>query len=613
VPDQVFALRLTCDGPHLTFITSLQRAYDADMFLAGGARTALRGRAGSEGTTFYSLLQVVAEGGQLFEAGDRVRVENATAATLLVCAATDYYGEEPQAKCEAQLSTASARSYEELKARHLDDYRPLFGRVTLQFGGKSAPSDLPLNRRLERVKNGQSDVDLEALYFHFGRYLLLASSRPGTLPTNLQGIWNHQMQPPWNSDFHTNINIQMNYWPAGVANLSECHTPLFDWLETLREPGRKTAQIHYGCRGFVLHHISDPWGFTVPSDAASAGLWPLGAAWLCDHLWEHFLFTNDRDFLATRAYPIMREAAAFFLDYLFEDEQGRLLSGPSVSPENRYLLPNGEVGWIALAPSMDTQLIRELFTHSIAASELLGEDKTLRTEWQAALDKLPQMRIGKHGQLQEWLEDYDEAEPGHRHISHLFALHPGSQITPRRQPALAKAARRTLERRLQHGGGHTGWSAAWLINFWARLEDGERAHEMIVKMLAHSTLPNFFDNHPPFQIDGNFGGAAGIAEMLLQSHAGEIHLLPALPAAWPDGSFSGLRARGGFEVGAQWQKGALQSATIVSDLDQLCLVRMPHPARVECEGQPVSARAGEGGSLEWEARAGQRYVLLPSH
>jgi alpha-L-fucosidase 2 len=497
-------------------------------------------------------------------------------------------------ECRKVITKAMDHGMKALRERHVMDHEALFSRVSINLGA-SANEDLPTDERLQAYQAGANDPGLEALYFQYGRYLLMGSSREGSQPANLQGIWNQQVEPPWHSDYTININTEMNYWPAEVCNLSECHEPLFGLLEDLSHTGRRTARILYGARGWTAHHNVDIWRTSTPTGGdASWAFWPMGGVWLTSHLWEHYLFTRDQQFLTERAYPIMKEAALFCLDWLVEGPDGYLVTAPSTSPENKFLTEEGEARSISMASTMDMTLIRELFDRCIEATQQLDVDQQLANEWSEARSKLYPFRIGSEGQLQEWFKDFAESEPGHRHVSHLYGLYPGEQINRLETPELVEAARVSLERRISQGGGHTGWSCAWLINLYARLLDSKLAHQFVRTLLARSTHPNLFDDHPPFQIDGNFGGTAGIAEMLLQSHLGEVHLLPALPENWASGSVKGLRARGSYTVAIEWTDGRLSSAEIKADYDGSVTIRSEYPLRLEGNDQVKAELTSQG-------------------
>jgi len=572
-----------------------------------------------KGIRFATRLQAIASGGRVFTHEDgSLSVEGADAVTLLLTAVTSYNGfdrspgtdsAQLMAQCEQMLTATACKAYADLRDAHIADYQHLFNRVEFQLVGKDH-HEVPTDERLKALQGGGEDVQLALLYFHYGRYLLISSSRPGTQPTNLQGIWNEAVRPPWSSNWTVNINTQMNYWLAEVCNLAECHEPLFDLIDGLSVNGEKTASVYYGCRGWVTHHNVDVWRITSPmgrgGGAPQWANWTMAGGWLCQHLWEHYAFTGDQDFLSQRAYPVMKKAATFFLDFLVEDEQGWLLTCPSTSPENVFLTENGERAAISAGSTMDMEIIWDLFTHCIEASQILGTDDDFAARLKKAIERLLPPQTGKYGQLQEWKEDFDEVEPGHRHVSHLFGLYPGHQITLEGTPTIAQAARRSLERRLEQGGGHTGWSRAWVIALWARLREGNLAYESIVKLLDVSTAWNLFDLHPPhiFQIDGNLGATAAMAEMLLQSHAGEVVFLPALPDAWRSGYIKGLRARGGLEVDITWNEGQVISVTLRATIDGTHRLRAPY-------GQAIAdIRDQAGQSVPWAEQDGQASVTV---
>lgn len=619
-PDQVMVIKIAADRPQAVSLHirlnsllryTVQTKGEKTLILNGKAPAYVANRDydphqvvydDKRGTQFKVQVKLLPDGGHCEANDSALTVRNANEVVLLLSAVTDFGNKKMTLKkCK--------RPYQELLQRHTDDHQQLFNRLQLSLGAENLQKEaLPTNERLKSFEQDPTDNGLTELYYQYGRYLLIAASRPGGLPANLQGIWNRHVQPPWGSNYTTNINTEMNYWPAEITNLPECFLPLSDFIGRLAVNGAQTAKVNYGInRGWLAHHNSDVWAQTAPtggydSDPKGAprwSCWPMAGVWLCQHLWEHYAFGGNKKYLSKTAYPLMKGAAEFLLQWLQKDpETGYWITNPSTSPENRfrYIDKEGKKqnGEISRSSGMDLGLAWDLLTNCIEASTVLDTDKAFRQQCMDVRANLQPFRIGSKGQLLEWDKEFEETDPNHRHVSHLFALHPGRQIIPEQQPELAAACQRTLEIR---GDGGTGWAMAWKINFWARLRDGNHAFRMLknglryvdatqVSVRGGGTYANLFDAHPPFQIDGNFGGTAGITEMLLQSHAGYIHLLPALPDNWQSGSIKGVRARGGFTIDMEWKEGRITRLSVTSHSGGTCRIRettSPHEEVIETE------------------------------
>lgn len=618
-----------------------------------------------EGMTFEIQAKVKADGGTITRTDSSFQISGANTVTLYLTDATSFngfdkspglQGKNPSVEVSENLDAATRKNFDEVRSSHVLDHQNLFSRVKLNLGNDPTAETLPTGQRMIRFNGGGNDPQLQTLYYQFGRYLLIACSRPGSPPANLQGMWNDHVQPPWGSAYTTNINTEMNYWLAENTNLAECQEPLFDFIGQLAINGQETARINYGIeKGWCAHHNSDIWAKTSPAggyewDPRSQprwACWPMSGAWFSTHLWEHYLYTGDKNFLSQQAWPVMKGAAEFLLSWIVEGPEGYLVTNPSTSPENVFTIDSA-AHQISMATTMDMAIIKELFDACIVASGIVGNEDAFRMQLTGAMERLYPYQIGRHGQLQEWFKDWDNPDDKHRHLSHLFGLHPGTHISPLRTPELASAAKQSL---IHRGDVSTGWSMAWKINWWARLYDGNHAYKILKEGLTYidpqanketmgggGTYPNLFDAHPPFQIDGNFGATAGITEMLLQSHSGDIHLLPALPDVWREGSVSGIKGRGGYEIDIAWKNHQITRAVVHSTLGGNCRLRTSVPVKVlevsyaeargdnpnplmRPDGAPVYQKntattllglnTNETYTIDFETEEGKKYTIIP--
>jgi alpha-L-fucosidase 2 len=629
-PDHIMIIHLSSDRLRsVSFQMTMDRPSDFSVHTIGDSDLVLtEGPTHSAQIRFQGQIRVLTNHGGVSPKGDAIVVDHADEATILIAMATNFRGGpipggNPAQLCAQMLAAAQKKSYRDLRSAAAAEQRRLMSRISLRLGPHDAALDsLATDERLNRVSKGRDDLGLQEIYFQFARYLLLGSSRPGGMPANLQGLWASGIDNPWGSKWTVNANTEMNYWLAEAANLPECPLPLFDLLDMARQPqtgtASRVAQQYYEVRGFVIHHNLDIWGDSEPIDSYRSGLWPMGGAWLTLHAWDHYAFSGDTVFLRQRAWPLLQNASLFFLDYLVADGEGHLVTGPSLSPENSYKLPDGSAHSLTMGPTMDIEIVRELFQRTLQAGEVLRTDTSFLKRVRAAMDKLPPLKIGKAGQLQEWQEDYDENEPGHRHISHLWALFPGTQITPQHTPELARAARISLERRLANGGGQTGWSRAWVVNYWDHLGQGDEAYKSLQVLFGQSTFPNLMDTHPPgvFQIDGNIGAANGMLEAIVQSrwypdHC-ELDLLPALPQQWSQGRLYGVRLRGGAELSMQWSGDHVDSVTLRAMKSTRYDLRLPagqHLRTLRVGSSPQDFFQDGTGVVRMRTVRGQTYSL----